>query len=435
MFQSPIYWLVLFASAAVFWVLPRAVRFGFLGLVSFVYFYWLDVRAVDADSLLDYVKINSPVVLLVWTIAFYRLAPRVATMTRGGKRILLGLILGILAYLAFFKYLPDEFRSRIVTDLIAFFPMVAEHMFGSDSFLTRLALPLGISYFTFKLIHYIAEVAKGTIKDRSFQQFFCYIFLFPIFTAGPIERYDHFIANQSAGLRGDDVVQGLTRIIHGLIKKFVIAELLLLPLLTGLPGPAGIIEFLPILPWYKVVAFLCGNLLYAYLDFSAYSDLAIGSSRLFGIRILENFRWPLLAPNIGTFWQRWHMTLAGWCKAYVYLPLMGITRNPWLAVYATFLTMGLWHAGSLNWVAWGLYNATGVMAYLMFARLRRAGKIKLPEFGPLKYWGIPVTFAYMSGMAAFTVTHGAGLGVWSAIRILAKCAFIDLPPIGVPALD
>lgn len=407
MFQSPIYWAVLFGAVGVFWILPRAARFGFLALVSFGYLYWLEAR--DAPSFLE---INTPVVLLGWAILFYRLAPWLRKKGRAPKIVLTALILGIIAYLAYFKYIPR----------------LAEDIFGPDSPMATIALPLGISYFTFKLIHYAAEVKRGSIKERSLQKFLCYIFLFPIFTAGPIERYDHFLGSPADRLRLDDVIVGLTRIIHGLIKKFVLSSLLLVPLLQGLPDAQGIVDFLAILPWYKVVAFLVGNFLFAYLDFSAYSDIAIGSSRLFGLRIMENFNWPLLAPNIGNFWQRWHMTLAGWCKAYVYMPLMGLTRNPWMAVYATFLAMGLWHQGSLNWIGWGLYNATGAAAFMMFGRWRRSGKIRLPERGPLRHWGIPLTFAYMSGMMAFVMTDR--IGVFAAIRILFKCAFIDLPPLG-----
>ena len=406
MFQSPIYWSVLFASVIVFWLLPRAVRFGFLGLVSFGYLYWIEVH--HGPSLISF---NSTVVLLIWTCVFYWLAPIVMRKGTPGKVTLALLIFAIVGYLAYYKYIP-----RLAAD-----------MFGPDSTMAAIALPLGISYFTFKLIHYVAEIGRGTITDHSFQRFFSFIFLFPIFTAGPIERYDHYLASPADRLRRDDVVIGLSRIIYGLVKKFVFAELILLPLIGGVPNVHELVEFLPLVPWYKVVAFLVGRFLYAYLDFSSYSDIAIGSSRLYGIRIMENFNWPILAPNIATFWQRWHMTLAGWCKSYVYLPTMGLTRNPWIAVYATFVVMGLWHAGSINWIGWGLYNATGLCAYLLFLRLRRTKKIKLPEFGPLRYWGVPLTFAYMSGMGAFTATDG--LGVYAAIRILAKCAFIDLPPL------
>lgn len=404
MFQSPVYWTILFASAIVFWILPRAIRFGFLGLLSFGYLYWLEARHGTS-----FIQFNSTVVLFVWTCAFYWLTPIVLRKGALGKFTVGLLILGIVAYLAYYKYIP-----RLAADI-----------FGPDSPMVDIALPLGISYFTFKLIHYVAEIARGTITERSFQRFFSYIFLFPIFTAGPIERYDHYLASPSDRIRKDDVVQGLSRIIQGLIKKFVFAELLLLPLIHAIPDAQKLVTFLPLMPWYKVVSFLVGHFLYAYLDFAAYSDIAIGSSRLYGLTIMENFEWPIFAPNIANFWQRWHMTLANWCKSYVYLPMMGVTRNPWIAIYATFLVMGLWHGGSLNWVGWGLYNATGVCAYLLFLRFRRAGKIKLPEYGPLRYWGIPVTFFYMAGFTAFSMTDG--MGVYAAIRILAKCAFIDLP--------
>ena len=397
MIQSPVFWMVLFGSVVAFWLLPRRHRYWFLGTVSFAYVLSMDMF--------------SGLMLTGWMVAFWALAPWVAQKNSRGKLALAVLLLGVLSYLAFFKYIP-----RLAQD---FFP---------DSWFATIGLPLGISFLTFKLIHYIAEVRRGAITDRSFGKFFSYLFLFPIFTAGPIERYDHFLANLEDRPRRDDFVVGGTRIVHGLVKKFVLGDLLLLPLLSGLPNAGRLLETLDTTdgyPEYKIWAWLVGSFLYGYLDFSGYSDIAIGCSRLFGIRIMENFNWPLLAPNIGVFWQRWHMTLAGWCKSYVYLPVMGLTRSPWAAVYSTFLIMGLWHGGSLNWVMWGLYNATGVMTYLLWANWLRKKRIRMPSRGPFKYWGVPVTFTFACGMAAFPLTDG--LGGWSALRVLAKCFWIDLP--------
>ena len=111
---------------------------------------------------------------------------------------------------------------------------------------------------------------------------------------------------------------------------------------------------------WKVWGFLALTYLYAYLDFSAYTDIAIGASRLFGIKIMENFNFPILAINISDFWKRWHMTLAGWCQTYIYMPVMARTRTPYAAVFATFTMMGLWHGATAGWLLWGLYHATGV---------------------------------------------------------------------------
>jgi len=215
---------------------------------------------------------------------------------------------------------------------------------------------------------------------------------------------------------------------HGLIKKFIIAGILLTSLLEGYTIDK-VLHNLHNLHTYEVWGFLIVSYLIVYMDFSAYSDIAIGSSRLMGLRIMENFNWPILATNISNFWKRWHMTLAGWCQAYVYMPTLGLTRMPYLAVYMTFIAIGLWHAGSANYLAWGLYHATGVSIYITWARIKRRKKSKLPAQGAGRYWGIPVTVAFMAGSFAFTLTHvnGSISEFYAAIRILAKCVFITLP--------
>jgi len=395
MIQSGTFWLVIAFSVVLFWALPKRFRFGFLAAVSLGY--------------LATVEPLSTLALLGWSLAFYWLAPRVTSVGRNGRRVLAALILAILGYLAYFKYIP-----RLVAALS---PGPIER---------RFIIPLGISYFTFKFIHYAVEVGRGNIKDRSFQQFFCYVFLLPIFTAGPIERFDHFLARQESNWQLQSMVAGLTRIIHGLVKKFFIMELVIGPLFRGVNTDILLVR-LEVLPTYKVWGFLVLSFLSFYLDFSAYSDIAIGASRLFGIRIMENFNFPILASNIGNFWKRWHMTLVGWCQAYVYMPMIGLTRNPYLAVYSTMFIMGLWHAGSINWVCWGLYHATGLATYLTWARIKRKKKWHLFDRTPvLRHIGVPITFLFVSVGYSFTTTYGHG-GVYGALRILAKLVSINLP--------
>jgi alginate O-acetyltransferase complex protein AlgI len=401
MIQSATFWLVLFCSVLIFWNIPKKIRIGFLSFVSIGYLLSLDFWSVSA--------------LVVWTLAFYWLAPQTIGNGPWRKRLLLLLILLPLGYLAYFKYIP-----RLIT------------AFSPNSLAESLLIPLGISYFTFKLIHYAIEVKRGNITDRSFQQFFCYIFLFSIFTAGPIERFDHFLSEQENKWRSDFVVEGLTRIIHGIIKKFFVSNVVLLYLLghyasdTG-PNVVLFLDTLSILPTYKVWGFLVLSYLYVYMDFSAYSDIAIGASRLFGIRIMENFDFPILAQNIANFWQRWHMTLGRWCQSYVYMPMIGLTRNPYIAVYCTWLAIGLWHAGSLNWVFWGLYHGTGVAIFVAWGRFKRRKKwFFLDKIVILRYMSIPVTFLFVSGSGSFTAIYGHG-GVYDGFRILAKLIFINLP--------
>jgi alginate O-acetyltransferase complex protein AlgI len=399
MIQSAVFWLVLLASVIIFWLLPKKIRLGFLALASFGY-----LATIEPVTLF---------VLLGWTLAFYWLAPLAIGGGSWQRWLLPTLILSSLAYLAYFKYIPPLIVALSATSTAA-----------------QLLIPLGISYFTFKFIHYAVEVKRGNIKDRSLQQFLCYIFLFPIFTAGPIERFDHFLANQEDKWQPSSTVEGITRIIHGLIKKFFIGGIVIVALMGSVKNSEILLSRLTIFPdyaVYKVWGFLVLSYLYMYMDFSAYSDIAIGASKLFGIRIMENFNFPILAPNIGIFWERWHMTLGRWCKTYIYMPTLGLTRSPYLATFSTMLIIGLWHMGSFNWICWGLYHAGGIAVFITWARFKRKKKwLFLDKQLFMKYLGILITFLFVTSAAAFTVTYQYG-GLYGTLRILAKLLFINLP--------
>lgn len=378
MFQSPTFWFVLFGSALVFWRLPIGLRYWFLALVS-----------VGYGVLLEPV---GTVLLLGWVVAFFYLAPQAMHEGRRSRIVLFTLVGGILGFLFWFKYLP------VITAFVA-----------ASSPGLAIAIPLGISYYTFKLIHYAVEMARGNIENRSFSLFLCFIFLFPIFTAGPIQRYDHFLANKSDHWNQTFFVEGMTRIIYGLIKAFVILHVLQLAFpKLGLPeSGVALAENLGDYGTWTVWLFLSLTYVYAYLDFSAYSDIAIGASRLFGLKIMENFNWPVLATNIQDFWRRWHMTLAAWCQSYIYLPVMARLRSPYAAIFATFVCMGAWHGASPGWILWGLYHAIGVSSYVTWARFaRRFDWWRHAQKSPARYLGLPVTFAFISGSYAFSSTGG-----------------------------
>ena len=112
----------------------------------------------------------------------------------------------------------------------------------------------------------------------------------------------------------------------------------------------------------------------AYFDLSAYTDLAIGFSRLFGFRIMENFHFPFWQKNLSDFWRSWHISLSTWCRNNVYFPVFGLTRKTWLGLYASMLTMGLWHYVDLNWLAWGLYHGTGLVIVARWERWKKKRK-------------------------------------------------------------
>lgn len=388
------YWGTLAVALTVYWSLPRKLRVGFLLAVSLVSLYYLD--AFSAASLSGF------------AVAFYLLAPRPDTPPLRSRLSLIVLLTAIFGNLAYFKYLPRVLEA-----------------FSSNGSATEIVLPLGISYFTFKLVHFAVESRRGTLPRFNLLDFGCYIFLFPIFSAGPIERFEHFLNERSLSWNRDFAVQGLTRIIYGLIKQFALITILLPGTVGTLPTVTELLDNLGQTSPWEVWRFVILSYLYAYLNFSAYADLAIGSSRLFGITIMENFNFPILAQNISDFWTRWHMTLATWCQSYVYMPLIGITRNPYLAVYASFITIGLWHDGTLQWLTWGAYHATGVAIYTTWRRnkMKRGWSKREPHWA--KWLGYPLTFLFVSAGYALTETHNRG-GIYDSFRILAKLFSFDL---------
>lgn len=386
MVTSPAWWIVLGLAVPLFWALPRTWRDGFLAALSFGFLVRIEPLPL--------------VLFLGWAMLAWALAPR----ARGRRGLTSVLVLLLLGWLALFKYLP---------------PLAA--VFAPSSDLATIAVPLGISYFTFKLVHYVLEVSRGNIDSPSPLRYLAWLFLLPTFTAGPIERFDHFQANREDRWSSDALVAGLTRIVHGLIKKFALAEGLLAPRLEAFGETREFIGQLgtasPIEAWtFCLLVFLV-----VYLDFSAYSDLAIGASRLFGLVIEENFDWPIAATDIGDFWSRWHRTLSGFCKAYVYMPMIGWTRNPYLAVYATFLAIGLWHAGSPSYAVWGLYHATGAVLSQTWRRFRQRRWRRVKFFGGPLWNAVArgLTLAFVVSSFAFTATHHAG-GVSAGFRLLGR---------------
>lgn len=392
------YWLFLLALVLAYWAAPASWRMWLLGAACIAYLLVHDPSTV--------------LVMLAFTVAFFLLLDLPSETQRRVARV--ALILAVLFYLGYFKY----------------FPVIGAGLSGS---LTPpdVVIPLGISYFSFKLIHYAIERERGGLPGHGFQDLLAYVFLVPIFTAGPIERFDHFVSNrETTSFRTEFATEGLTRIAHGLVKRFVFGAALqvLLAHVTHDGGAAHLVHTIDHVSPFRVGAFLVLTYLYVYMDFSGYTDIAIGTSRLFGLRIMENFRLPILAPNIGNLWKRWHMTLAGWCQSYVYMPMIGWTRNPYIAVTSSFLVMGLWHAASLNFIAWGLYNAVGVMAFQTWLVIERKRKWKFMKRRPLSYLGTPLTFFFFAGSFAFSATEH--LGLYAAFQLLARCFAITLP---VPA--
>ncbi|WP_169089953.1 MBOAT family O-acyltransferase [Paenibacillus sp. PL91] len=264
---------------------------------------------------------------------------RLSSMQR--KWIVVASIIVNLTLLGYFKY--ADFLIHNVNALL-----------GTQIPLTELALPIGISFYTFQSMSYIIDVYRGTAKaQRNWIDFGTFVALFPQLVAGPIVQYST-IAEQ---LRHRTVnvelfAEGVRRFIIGLAKKVLLANNIGLLWHTV---SASSTDTMPALAaWLGIIAFA----FQIYFDFSGYSDMAIGLGMMFGFRFNENFNRPYTAQSITDFWRRWHISLSTWFRDYVYIPLGGNRKGPWKQlrnIMIVWLLTGIWHGASWNFLLWGLY--------------------------------------------------------------------------------
>ena len=242
---------------------------------------------------------------------------------------------------------------------------------GSET-MTALRL-LGLSYAVFRLIHVAVERARGRIAVEGLLPFLEYVLFPPAFLSGPIERYDEFQRSIDVSrLDLDAAFWGTRRILFGLAKKVFLVG----ALETAAERGFGDASASAGTAWLALFSYS----LYVYLDFSAYCDLALGISRLFGFRLSENFRWPYLSADIGEFWRRWHITLSLWLRDYVYLPLsvtlsesQKLRRRPLLigsaSAIATMVACGLWHGNTPSLAFWGLGHGVLLAGHQLYRQL------------------------------------------------------------------
>ena len=214
----------------------------------------------------------------------------------------------------------------------------------------RLALPIGISFYTFQVLSYTIDLRRGDIPaQRNFFTLATYIALFPALIAGPILRYASVAeALASRSHSTEDFVHGVERFLIGMGKKILLANTLgqLVEFSRGQPNAMA--------AWTYLLAYT----LHIYFDFSGYSDMSIGMGRMLGLRFPENFNYPYITRSVAEFWRRWHMTLGGWFRDYVYIPLGGNRVKPpryVLNVMVVWALTGFWHGANWNYMLWGLY--------------------------------------------------------------------------------
>mgnify|MGYP000026009686 FL=1 len=328
---------------AVYFLTPRAGKNAVLFLSSLLFYAWGEPRFCIFMLL-----------SILQGYVFGRLIEKHAQNKKRSKLFLTASVALSLALLAYCKY-ADFFLSSV------------NAVTGLSFKLLHVALPIGISFYTFQILSYVVDVYRGEVPaQKSFLKLGTYIAMFPQLIAGPIVRYAD-IAPQldSRQTTLEDVSSGACRFVIGLSKKVLLANVLY-GLVTAFQQSRdlSVLYF-----WLYAVSFA----LQLYFDFSGYSDMAIGLGRIFGFRFQENFNYPYISGSITEFWRRWHISLGSWFRDYVYIPLGGnrVSKAKWLRnILVVWMLTGLWHGASWNFVLWGLGFAVLLVAEkLVYGRL------------------------------------------------------------------
>jgi len=262
--------------------------------------------------------------------------------------------LGFLGIFKYYNFFADSFAEAL-----------SNFGFQVNPWTLKVILPVGISFYTFHGLSYVIDIYKGRIKaERNFIDYSLFVSFFPLLVAGPIERATHLLpqVKKQRSFDYSKAIDGLRQILWGLFKKIVIAD--------QCAGYAN--DIFNHSGEYAGSTLLLGAVLFAfqiYGDFSGYSDIALGTARLFGIELLRNFAYPYFSRDIAEFWRRWHISLSTWFRDYLYIPLGGSKGGTWIKVRNTFiifLVSGFWHGANWTFIVWGLLNALYIMPSIVF---------------------------------------------------------------------
>jgi len=392
-------WFFMPVVLVLYALVPPGARNALLAAVSLVFYVW------GAHAILF---------LFAASIGFNYLAGRLigrfkeAGREDQARRAMWTAIVGNLAVLFFWKYAVfavDQFNHLV-------------GVFGGSSLaVPSIALPIGISFFTFHAISYVVDIQRGQARPmRAITDFAQYMAFFPQLIAGPIIRY-HEIEDQirkppPRSGRLDDIAEGFPRFALGLCKKVLIADQVAPIADAAFSGPGDLTSSAA---WIGALAYT----VQIYFDFSGYSDMAIGLARMFGFKFPENFDRPYSAVSMTDFWRRWHMTLSRWFRDYVYIPLGGSrvsAPKTYRNLIVVFLLVGAWHGAAWTFVLWGLYHGglliaerrsgVAVMAEDRLAAPRRALTFLLVVLGWVLFRSADVGDALQVYEAMFSLATG-----------------------------
>jgi alginate O-acetyltransferase complex protein AlgI len=309
---------------------------AFLIVASYIFYGWWDWRFLSLiifSSLLDY---------------FIALRLVRSSSERQRKMLLILSISVNLGFLAVFKY-----YNFFIENLSNSFTLMGGQLNVSQ---LEIVLPVGISFYTFQTLSYSIDVYRKKLKPtKDMISFFAFVCFFPQLVAGPIERATNFLPQFYVKRRFDygKAVDGMQQILWGLIKKIVIADNCAIYANMIFDNSQN----------YSGSTLIFGAIFFSfqiYGDFSGYTDIAIGTSRLFGFNLKKNFNYPYFSRDIGEFWRRWHISLSSWFRDYLYIPLGGSRRKlprSIANIFIIFIVSGLWHGANWTFVLWGVINA------------------------------------------------------------------------------
>jgi alginate O-acetyltransferase complex protein AlgI len=353
-FTTWLYATLLIGSVILYWLIPRTWRRWLLLVVGAVFY---------ANSSVPYLGLVISLAAVTYVTAWFLQRMPADTPEQQKRRkwvFVAGIVLNA-GILAFFKY------TRMA---VATYNDVALAFGGERLPIPEIMVPLAISFFVFEFIHFLSEVYLRKVEQLGKLDFAVFSLFFPSLVAGPIKRYQPFAkegTDIATGRQPFDpalFAEGVERIIWGLGKKLLIADLVGRfsdVLLNPYAHSDGAI-------WLGVYAYA----IKIYADFSGYSDIAIGSGMLFGYRLPENFDWPYLRRNISEFWRYWHMSLSSWIRDYLFIPLGGSRVGTARTLFNLTLMMaisGLWHGAGWNFVLWGLWHGAGLVVLNLWRKL------------------------------------------------------------------
>ncbi len=287
-----------------------------------------------------------------------------------------------LGFLGVFKYY--NFFINSFTELIRSFG------FNANPLLINVILPVGISFYTFHGLSYVIDIYNKKIKaETNFIDYSLFVSYFPLLVAGPIERATHLLPQVKVKreFNLEKAKEGIHQIIWGLVKKVVIADTCAIYANEIFDNYTSM----------NSLSLILGTIYFAfqiYGDFSGYSDIALGTSKLFGIDLLRNFNYPYFSRDIAEFWRRWHISLSSWFKDYLYIPLGGSKGGIWYKIrntFVIFLVSGFWHGANFTFIAWGFINALYFIPLLLINKNRV--NIDAPKLNFKTVVSITLTFA------------------------------------------